>query len=156
MKTTILTVGTEILFGQIVNTNAAYLSRQLNDLGFDVMYHYSVGDNPGRLAEMIHMAFKDCDMIITTGGLGPTQDDLTKETIAGAVGTKLVLSETALECIEKPHMKSQNGRMTENNLKQAYIPEGASFYLTTREPLPGFWLEKDNKIIISMPGPPRK
>ena len=69
MKTTILTVGTEILFGQIVNTNAAYLSRQLNDLGFDVMYHYSVGDNPGRLAEMIHMAFKDCDMIITTGGL---------------------------------------------------------------------------------------
>ena len=118
MKTTILTVGTEILFGQIVNTNAAYLSRQLNDLGFDVMYHYSVGDNPGRLAEMIHMAFKDCDMIITTGGLGPTQDDLTKETIAGAVGTKLVLSETALDALKNHYEKSKRP-MTENNLKQA-------------------------------------
>lgn len=67
MKTAILTVGTEILFGQIVNTNAAYLSRELNNLGFDVMYHYSVGDNPKRFLELIHLAFRDCDMIITTG-----------------------------------------------------------------------------------------
>ncbi len=155
MKTTILTVGTEILFGQIVNTNAAYLSRQLNDLGFDVMYHYSVGDNPGRLAEMIHMAFKDCDMIITTGGLGPTQDDLTKETIAGAVGTKLVLSETALDALKNHYEKSKRP-MTENNLKQAYIPEGAELLFNDQGTAPGFWLEKDNKIIISMPGPPRE
>ena len=155
MKTTILTVGTEILFGQIVNTNAAYLSRQLNDLGFDVMYHYSVGDNPGRLAEIIHMGFKDCDMIITTGGLGPTQDDLTKETIAGAVGTKLVLCETALDALKNHYEKSKRP-MTENNLKQAYIPEGAELLFNDQGTAPGFWLEKDNKIIISMPGPPRE
>lgn len=86
MKTAILTVGTEILFGQIVNTNAAFLSQQLNHLGYDVMYHYTVGDNPGRLEELIHLAFRDCDLILTTGGLGPTQDDLTKETIAKADG----------------------------------------------------------------------
>ena len=94
MKTAILTVGTEILFGQIVNTNAAYLSRELNNLGFDVMYHYSVGDNPKRLLELIHLAFRDCDMIITTGGLGPTQDDLTKETIAKAMGELQKIRET--------------------------------------------------------------
>ena len=64
MKTAILTVGTEILFGQIVNTNAAFLSQQLNNLGYDVMYHYTVGDNPGRLAELIHLAFRDCDLIL--------------------------------------------------------------------------------------------
>ena len=80
MKVAILTVGTEILFGQIVNTNAAWLSKELQNMGFDVMYHYSVGDNPGRLEEVLNFAFRDCDMVITTGGLGPTQDDLTKET----------------------------------------------------------------------------
>ena len=81
MRTAILTVGTEILFGQIVNTNAAWLSRELNDLGYDVMYHYTVGDNPQRLHDLIELAFRDCDLILTTGGLGPTQDDLTKEVI---------------------------------------------------------------------------
>ena len=76
MRTAILSVGTEILFGQITNTNTVYLSQQLNLLGFDVMYHYTVGDNSGRLSEMIEMAFRDCDLVITTGGLGPTEDDL--------------------------------------------------------------------------------
>ena len=72
MKTAILTVGTEILFGQVVNTNAAFLSQQLQDIGYDVMYHYTVGDNPQRLKELIGIAYRDCDFIITTGGLGPT------------------------------------------------------------------------------------
>ena len=97
MKTAILTVGTEILFGQIVNTNAAFLSQELQNMGFDVMYHYSVGDNPGRLKELIAFAFHDCDLILTTGGLGPTQDDLTKEVIAEAMGEKIVENE---ECME--------------------------------------------------------
>ena len=70
MKATILSVGTELLFGQITNTNTVFLSQQLNLLGFDVMYHYTVGDNPQRLEEIIHMAFKDCDLVLTTGGLG--------------------------------------------------------------------------------------
>ena len=81
MKTALLTVGTEILFGQVVNTNAAYISEQLQNLGYDVMYHYTVGDNPGRLKELLDFAYHDCDLIITTGGLGPTQDDLTKNVI---------------------------------------------------------------------------
>ena len=147
MKTAILTVGTEILFGQIVNTNAAYLSRELNNLGFDVMYHYSVGDNPKRLLELIHLAFRDCDMIITTGGLGPTQDDLTKETIAKAMGERIAL---------KSHYRKSERPMTENNLKQAYMPESAEVLPNDQGTAPGFWLEKDGKIIVSMPGPPRE
>lgn len=155
MKTAILTVGTEILFGQIVNTNAAYLSRELNNLGFDVMYHYSVGDNPKRLLELIHLAFRDCDMIITTGGLGPTQDDLTKETIAKAMGERIVVSDMAMEALKSHYRKSERP-MTENNLKQAYMPESAEVLPNDQGTAPGFWLEKDGKIIVSMPGPPRE
>ena len=155
MKTAILTVGTEILFGQIVNTNAAYLSRELNNLGFDVMYHYSVGDNPKRLLELIHLAFRDCDMIITTGGLGPTQDDLTKETIARAMGERIVVSDMAMEALKSHYRKSERP-MTENNLKQAYMPESAEVLPNDQGTAPGFWLEKDGKIIVSMPGPPRE
>ena len=155
MKTAILTVGTEILFGQIVNTNAAYLSRELNNLGFDVMYHYSVGDNPKRFLEIIHLAFRDCDMIITTGGLGPTQDDLTKETIAKAMGERIVVSDMAMEALKSHYRKSERP-MTENNLKQAYMPESAEVLPSDQGTAPGFWLEKDGKIIVSMPGPPRE
>ena len=155
MKTAILTVGTEILFGQIVNTNAAFLSRELNNLGYDVMYHYSVGDNPGRLAELIEFAFRDCDMIITTGGLGPTQDDLTKEVIAQAMGDRLVVSPEALSALKDRYERS--GRpMTENNLKQANMPESAQILPNDQGTAPGFWLEKKGKIIVSMPGPPRE
>lgn len=155
MKTALLTVGTEILFGQIVNTNAAYLSRELNNLGFDVMYHYSVGDNPERLEELIHLAFRDCDMIITTGGLGPTQDDLTKETIAKAMGDKLIVSEEALADLKSRYHKN-NRPMTENNLKQANMPQNADILHNDEGSAPGFWLEKNGKIIVSMPGPPRE
>ena len=155
MKTAILTVGTEILFGQIVNTNAAFLSRELNNLGYDVMYHYSVGDNPGRLAELIEFAFRDCGMIITTGGLGPTQDDLTKEVIAQAMGDRLVVSPEALSALKDRYERS--GRpMTENNLKQANMPESAQILPNDQGTAPGFWLEKKGKIIVSMPGPPRE
>ena len=155
MKTAILTVGTEILFGQIVNTNAAYLSKELNNLGFDVMYHYSVGDNPKILADMINIAFKDCDMIITTGGLGPTQDDLTKEVIAEVMEEKIVVNDLAMETLKNNYVRS--GRpMTENNLKQANMPENAQVLPNDQGTAPGFWLEKNDKIIVSLPGPPRE
>ena len=78
MKSAVLSVGTEILFGQITNTNSVYISQQLNLLGFDVLYHYTVGDNDKRLSEIIQLAFKDCDLIVTSGGLGPTEDDMEK------------------------------------------------------------------------------
>ena len=89
MKASILSVGTELLFGQVVNTNAAYLSRHLNLLGFDVMYHYVVGDNPNRLRNSLKRAISETDLVITTGGLGPTQDDLTKEVIAETFNIKI-------------------------------------------------------------------
>ena len=93
MKTSILAVGTELLFGQTVNTNASYLSENLNLMGFDVMYHFVVGDNPWRLKEKLEEAFSDTDLVILTGGLGPTQDDLTKEMVAEYMGADMYLDE---------------------------------------------------------------
>lgn len=155
MKVAILTVGTEILFGQIVNTNAAWLSKELQNMGFDVMYHYSVGDNPGRLEEVLNFAFRDCDMVITTGGLGPTQDDLTKETIAKAMGDVIIQHPQCLQDLKDNYFKA--GReMTENNLKQANMPSTADPLPNDQGTAPGFWLEKDGKIVVSMPGPPRE
>lgn len=155
MKTAILTVGTEILFGQIVNTNAAFLSQELQNMGYDVMYHYSVGDNPGRLKELIAFAFHDCDLILTTGGLGPTQDDLTKEVIAEAMGDVIVENEECMKALLDNYKKA--GRtMTPNNLKQAYMPSRARVLPNDAGTAPGFALEKDRKLIISMPGPPRE
>ena len=97
MKAALLSVGTEILFGQITNTNTVYLSQKLNSMGIDVMYHFTVGDNPGRLAEMIEISFRDCDIVITTGGLGPTQDDMTKEVFAKILDCPLERNEEIVE-----------------------------------------------------------
>ena len=155
MKTAILSVGTEILFGQIVNTNTVYLSQQMNMLGFDVMYHYTVGDNPKRVEEMIDLAFQDCDLILTTGGLGPTQDDLTKEVACKALDDTLVMMDDALEEITK-YFKTLGREMTENNKKQAIMPSRATVFHNDAGTAPGFALEKDGKYIICMPGPPRE
>lgn len=155
MKTAILSVGTEILFGQIVNTNTVYLSQQMNMLGFDVMYHYTVGDNPKRVEEMIGLAFQDCDLILTTGGLGPTQDDLTKEVACKALDDTLVMMDDVLEEITK-YFKTLGREMTENNKKQAIMPSRATVFHNDAGTAPGFALEKDGKYIICMPGPPRE
>ena len=156
MKTALLTVGTEILFGQVVNTNAAYLSQNLQNLGYDVMYHYTVGDNPGRLKELLDFAYHDCDLIITTGGLGPTQDDLTKEIIAEYFDEKLVEYPDQLEILID-HFKRSKYRFTENNRKQAWFPENNTTVLPNHHgSAPGFMLKKNGKIIIAMPGPPRE
>lgn len=155
MKTAILSVGTEILFGQITNTNTVFLSQQLNLLGFDVMYHYTVGDNAGRLAEIIEMAFRDCDCIITTGGLGPTEDDLTKETICKVMKDELIRHEPSMEALMK-NARRRGCSMTANNYKQAMMPSRAEVFDNDAGTAPGFALEKDGKMIICMPGPPRE
>lgn len=155
MKTAILSVGTEILFGQIVNTNTVYLSQQMNMLGFDVMYHYTVGDNPKRVEEMIDLAFQDCDLILTTGGLGPTQDDLTKEVACKALDDELVMMDDVLEELEK-YFQTLGREMTENNKKQAVMPSRATVFHNDAGTAPGFALEKDGKYIVCMPGPPRE
>ena len=155
MKTAILSVGTEILFGQIVNTNTVYLSQQMNMLGFDVMYHYTVGDNPKRVEEMIDLAFQDCDLILTTGGLGPTQDDLTKEVACKALDDELVMMDDVLEELER-YFQTLGREMTENNKKQAVMPSRATVFHNDAGTAPGFALEKDGKYIVCMPGPPRE
>jgi len=155
MKCTILSVGTELLFGSILNTNTVYLSQQMNEMGIDVMYHMTVGDNPLRLKDMIRHAYVDCDMIITTGGLGPTQDDLTKEMIAEAFGEEIITFPEQLEILQN-HFKRYDRPMTENNLKQANFPKSAMIFPNPNGTAPGFALEKGGKLIVSMPGPPKE
>ena len=155
MKAAVLCVGTELLFGQTVNTNATYISHQLQLLGFDVMYHYVVGDNPQRLERLIDICFEDCDLIITTGGLGPTEDDLTKETIAKYFDDELVYDEESLSRLKKYFVET-NREMTENNLKQALLPSKSTVFQNSYGTAPGFLLSKDEKYIISLPGPPKE
>lgn len=155
MKTAILTVGTEILFGQVVNTNAAFLSQQLQDIGYDVMYHYTVGDNPQRLKELIGLAYRDCDLIITTGGLGPTQDDLTKEIIAEYFDEEISCRPEVLEWLKNTFARA-GYHWTDNNEKQAYFPENAEILDNPSGTAPGFLLKKSGKMIAALPGPPRE
>jgi len=155
VNTAIISVGTELLFGQITNTNTVYLTRHLNLLGFDVMYHHTVGDNPGRLREVLEQTRKECELIMTTGGLGPTQDDLTKEIACEVFHDELVLSDDILNRIKELFAKL-NREMTENNVKQAYLPSRAEVFINDAGTAPGFALTENGKTIICLPGPPRE
>ncbi len=155
MNCALVSVGTELLFGQTTNTNVVYLSQQLNQLGINVLYHFTVGDNPNRLKEILNYAFKDNDLIITTGGLGPTQDDLTKEIVAEVLGDELILHQPSYDRIDD-FFKCLKRNMTSNNAKQAYLPEHAEVFQNDIGTAPGFALEKNGKIAICMPGPPRE
>ncbi|MDR1042565.1 MAG: competence/damage-inducible protein A [Clostridiales Family XIII bacterium] len=153
MRASIIAVGTELLFGQIVNTNAAYLSRELQTLGVDVLYHYTVGDNADRMRDTLRLALDETDLVIASGGLGPTQDDMTKEIIAEVMGARLTLDERALSEIASFFAKI--GRdMTDNNRKQAMMPEGATVFYNARGTAPGFAIESGGRTVIALPGPP--
>ena len=153
----ILCVGTELLLGDIVNTNAAYLARGLADLGIGV-YHQSVlGDHPGRLKEAIDLALSRADLVILSGGLGPTYDDITREVCAAAFGRQLVLNEDILAGIRAYFARS--GRtMTDNNRRQAMVPEGATVLPNRQGTAPGLILcdEESAKTAMLLPGPPRE
>lgn len=153
MKAEILAVGTELLMGQIANTNAQYISSKLPNVGIGVYYHSVVGDNPDRLQESLKLALERCDVVITTGGLGPTQDDLTKETIAGLFGKKLVLNEESLISI-KNYFNRVGRQMTPNNEKQAYMPEGCIILKNNNGTAPGCIIEDGSKVVVMLPGPP--
>ncbi|MDY4081283.1 MAG: competence/damage-inducible protein A [Candidatus Metalachnospira sp.] len=155
MNAEILAVGTELLLGDIVNTNAQYIAQGLAELGIDVYYQTVVGDNPERLKSAIHSAFDRADIIITTGGLGPTEDDLTKEIGAQYFGRKLVLDERALDRIKKFFDKMKRP-MTDNNVKQAMVPENAVVMYNANGTAPGIIIENEKQILIMMPGPPRE
>lgn len=155
MKVSIVAVGTELLFGQTINTNAAYLSKQLNDMGFSVMSHYVIGDNPERLKKVIEQAYENCDMILFSGGLGPTQDDLTKEIVCDYLGVDLYEDERALSEI-KAVFARRGHKMPENNIKQAYLPVGGVPFYNDTGTAPGFAVEKDGKYALCFPGPPHE
>ena len=153
MNAEILAVGTELLMGQIVNTNAQYISQRLPEVGVNVYYHDVVGDNPKRLKESLDIALERSDVVLLTGGLGPTKDDLTKETVANALNKNLVLDEESLN-IMKAFFLRHNRQMTENNIKQAYLPESSIIVKNKNGTAPGCIIEHGDKIIIMLPGPP--
>lgn len=153
MNAEILAVGTELLMGQISNTNAQYISSRLPTVGVNVYYHSVVGDNPGRLRECLNTALERSDAVIMTGGLGPTKDDLTKETIADILRLKLVLHEDILDKI-KAYFAKTNREMTKNNIKQAYLPENCIVVKNDNGTAPGCIIEKGEKVVIMLPGPP--
>lgn len=155
----ILCIGTEILMGDIINTNAAYIAKELAGLGINVYHQSVVGDNPQRLKESLALAFSRADIVITTGGLGPTYDDLSKETIAAYFNRKLVMDEESLHAIEC-HFLRLNRVMTDNNKKQAMMPEGCVIFANHNGTAPGCAIEgegeQQGKTAIMLPGPPRE
>lgn len=171
MTVELISVGTEILLGNIVNTNANYLSIKCAELGFSLFYQISVGDNVGRLSEALNAALSRSDIVILTGGLGPTQDDLTKETVAEVLGRKLVMDEHSRERIldyfnrvqyqnvgkasDGKAMESKAfAKITDNNWKQALMIENCIVVDNDNGTAPGYIVEEGEKRILLLPGPP--
>ena len=155
MKAEIIGIGTEILLGQIVNTNSALLSRKLAGIGVDVYYHSTVGDNKKRLYESIKTALRRSDTVITTGGLGPTIDDVTLETLAEVFEKPLILKKRIADQIDA-HFKKHHIKMPQDNLRQAYIPEGATWLRNNIGTAPGLVIKIGRKSLIALPGPPHE
>jgi nicotinamide-nucleotide amidase len=153
MKAEIIAVGTELLIGQITNTNARYISEKLNEYGVSVFYHTVVGDNNGRIKKVLRTALSRSDMIVITGGLGPTEDDLTKETVCEYLGIKLEPDEDILASI-KEYFKNRNITMAQSNIKQAYVAAGSVVLYNQKGTAPGFYITHNDKKIVILPGPP--
>ena len=155
MKISIVAVGSELLLGQILNTNAKFLSQLFNGVGLNVVEQAVIGDNEARLERLLRQSLEVNDTIVMTGGLGPTKDDLTKHTVAKVLGRELVTDETALEYIES-YFKEQKQEMSENNKQQALVIEGATVLPNKVGMAPGMLVEQDGKRIALMPGPPKE
>lgn len=155
MNAEIITSGTELLLGETVDTNSAYIARALRDIGVNLYFKTSVGDNVERMALALRQALARADVVITTGGLGPTVDDVTREAVAATTGRKLVLNPQCLS-----HMESLFARwgrtVSENNRRQVYLPEGSIPILNPVGTAPGFIVETEQGTIISLPGVPRE
>lgn len=151
----ILSVGTELLMGNIVNTNAQYISQKLCDLGVNCYFQTTVGDNHDRLVAAVETALSRADILILTGGLGPTADDLTKETIADAFGRELVLDPASEQHIHARFAR-MGREMTPNNLKQAMFPRGSIILPNPNGTAPGCIVEEEEKAAILLPGPPKE
>ena len=154
MKAEIIAIGTEILLGEIIDTNSAYIAQRLPELGIDLYYKSVVGDNMGRIVETFDRAWDRSDLIISTGGLGPTEDDMTREGIAQVLGeTPYVDPGTgAIACA--PRSRGRGYPMPESNIKQAWLIPSARAIDNPRGTAPGWWVERDGQVIICMPGVP--
>ncbi len=155
MVAEIISVGTELLLGQIVDSNAAYLGRTLAGMGIDLYYKSTVGDNEGRILETLRRARDRADLLITSGGLGPTEDDLTKECVAQLFGEELVMHEPSLAQLYA-FFEKRRAVMVERNKKQALIYASGRPIPNPNGTAPGALLEKEGKIVISLPGPPNE
>ncbi|MDO5294695.1 MAG: competence/damage-inducible protein A [bacterium] len=156
MVAELISVGTELLLGNIVNTNAAFLSREMAALGVLVYYQSTVGDNKERLKEAVKVALLRSDLVILTGGLGPTKDDLTKEAVAEQLGLPLVEDEDTKRAIAAYFKEQKKLSIPENNWKQAMVIEGAKVIANHNGTAPGLIIEQDGKTIILLPGPPNE
>ena len=152
----IIAVGTELLLGNIANTNAQVLSQSLSALGINVFWHTVVGDNPARLRQAVDTARHRADIIITTGGLGPTYDDLTKETVCAACGKALVFHPEILSDIADFYEKNLHAPMPDNNRQQAMLPEGCVVFDNPVGTAPGCAFEADGVHVLMLPGPPHE
>lgn len=155
MKAEIISVGTEIMLGSTLNTNTHYITQQLSEIGIDVLFHTSVGDDPNILKDVINIGLKRADLLIFTGGLGPTADDMTKEIVSETLGLNLELNPDVENSI-KEYFNKINRPMSSNNTKQAYIPKGSKFLINEIGTAPGIYIEWNKKILILLPGPPRE
>jgi nicotinamide-nucleotide amidase len=153
MGAELLTIGTELLLGQIVDTNASWMSQRLAEAGIDVFYKSTVGDNRGRIEAAIRLAMSRADVIIMTGGLGPTEDDLTREVLAAVLGRPLRLDAAILTHIEERFAK-RRVPMPENNRKQAMVPDGAVVLHNPRGTAPGLLVREAGRVFVCMPGVP--
>ncbi len=151
----LISIGSEILLGHIVNTNSSFLSGKLSGMGIDVFYHSVVGDNPSRLSIALKNALKRSDIVITTGGLGPTVDDITISTISKALSRPLMLNRNIAESIKR-HFKRRHIKMPSICTKQAFLPKGALAIENTVGTAPSSIIEYGNKTIVALPGPPRE
>jgi nicotinamide-nucleotide amidase len=154
MRAEIIAVGTEILLGEIVDTNSAYIASRLPALGIDVYFKHTVGDNFGRLVDVLSRARADNDVVITTGGLGPTEDDLTREAIAAVMDEEPAVDPDLEAELRQFFARRAGNVMPLRNLKQAWLIPSARAIPNPRGTAPGWWVERDGKLIISMPGVP--
>ncbi len=155
MRAEIVSVGTELLLGQITDTNATFLAQSLADLGVDLFYVSQVGDNRGRLVDTLRRGWERSDLVITTGGVGPTEDDLTREAIAELVGETPEVDEATVEMI-RAFFRNRNADMPERNRKQAWLIPSARALPNPVGTAPGWFVQREGKMIVAMPGVPRE
>ena len=155
MKAEVISIGTELLLGEIVDTNTPYIAGQLALLGIDLNFASTVGDNPDRLSYTLQRAWERSDVVFTTGGLGPTQDDITRDTIAALMGEELSVDEALKQDITS-FFAGRGLEMPVNNIRQATVIPSAKAIPNPQGTAPGWWVEKDGRIIVAMPGPPRE